>query len=492
MHRHSYRILLIMLTCATCLAQVAGAQTPGTANIGAQAPGTASNGAQAAPAGSPLQHDPAQLTLDDALNLALAAPAVLLASQQLDAARNRLEIAASPLSLQLAGGYTRSWTTLQPAAGPEPARPAGDWSAFELRASLNVIPYGPRFDQLRQAEIAWQRTAGSLAAARADALAGSVREYLTALRADEEVQVQQLALAESELRLTGVTAQSAVGAANASQLLDAELARNQAAADLAAARQAHAQALASLSVRLGVTVSGVTDSGLPLFPPDGELLQAAPAGRIPLRDDVRNAQLSLLETSTSVAATLREQLPQGTLSFGYQAASDSSMLQLGASFDTRSFQPGLSLAVDPDSGGPGLQPGMTSSGGSIGIRIEIPLDPSLGSARELAALTLANAEAQLEQAILLAHSDIDNARTNLAAALSALELADQLLQQAENTLAAARQRFTLGVISPVELRAAERRHAESLLRRNRAGDSLLLARLTLARALALDPLEILR
>lgn len=431
------------------------------------------------------------LSLTDTVTLALDGPAVQLARQQLATAQSRVEIAAAPLSLQLAAGYTGSWSKLQGAGETSTTDFTGDWSALELRASLNVIPHGPRFDQLRQAEIAWQRAAGNLRAARADAVTGGVRDHLNALRAHEELQVLQLAVTEAQLRLSGITVQHQAGAANTAQLLEAELALNQADNDLAAAAQSSAQALLTLSARLGIPVQAVTADGLESLPRWQPPAEPATAERLEQRDDVLTAQLSLLEAEINVAATRREQLPQGTVSLGLQTASASSSLQLGASFDTRSFQPGLSLSVDPDNGAPGLQEGMTRSGTSVGVRLEIPLDTAMRPARQLAELTLSSSEAQLEQAIATARNDISNAFASLMAASSGRELAGRLLQQGQSTYAAAVERFELGLISPVELLGAERRAAESRLRFERARDSELLARLTLARALALDPLEVL-
>jgi outer membrane protein TolC len=444
---------------------------------------------QAGPDSPAATSDPAQLPLHATVELALASPAVLLATQQLDTAQSRVQIAASPLSLQLSGGYTHSWNSTGMADGTVTTGSDSDWAPLELRASLNLIPLGPRFDQLRQAEIARQRAAGNLRTVRSDAIISAVSGHLAAVRAGEEVQLQQLAVAEARLQLDALAMQYRAGAANASQLLDAELKLNQAEAEEATARQKQAQELAGLSARLGTTVTAVATPELRPVPPAGN---STDAGRVQYREDVISARLGLLEAEITTAATRREHRPQGTLSLGYRTASDSGSLQLGASLDTRSFQPGVSLALDPDSGAAGLQPGMTSSGTSLGIRFEIPLDPALSHAGELARLTLAGAEVQLEQTIRVALNDIGTARLNLDSAAASLDLAEQLLAQGLDTLTAAQERFALGVISPFELQAAERRAAESRLRRNRAADSLLLARPSLARALALDPLEILK
>lgn len=431
------------------------------------------------------------LNLTDTVTLALDGPAVRLARQALATAQARIDIAAAPLSLHLAAGYTGSWSKLHGAGKAVTSDFTGDWSALELRASLNVIPHGPRFDQLQQAEISWQRAAGNLQAVRADAVAGAVRDHLNALRANEELQVLQLAVTEAQLRLEGITTQQQAGAANHASLLEAELALNQAENDLAAARQSSTQTLITLSARLGTPVQAVAAGGLESQPHWQPPLEPG-AARLAQREDVLNAQLSLREAEISVAATRRDQLPQGSISLGLQTASTGSSLQLGASFDTRSFQPGLSLAVDPDSGAPGLPEGMTRSGASLAIRVEIPLDTAMRPAQQLAALTLASSEAQLQQVIATAMNEISNAQAGLNAASSGRELAGRLLQQAEATYEAAAERFELGLISPVELLSAERRAAENQLRFQRARDSELLARLTLARALALDPMEVLK
>jgi outer membrane protein len=432
------------------------------------------------------------LTFQATLQRALSSPSVSIAQSQLDLAQEQLQVASSPLSAQFSTGYTKTWRSLTADNLPQPrSLNSSDVAPLKLSASLNVIPYGPSHDQLVQAQWGVVKARAALRDAKATALLAVAQQYLSALRAAQTVTIKQQALSYAHAALTAVKLQVQLGGASDAQLLAAQLAVTQAENDLAAAKRAQAAALASLSLTLGVSVSAVAgeppESHDPAIPADLTSVLAE-------RSDVLGAELAVLNARQNADSVLFKNLTSGSLSVSYKTGDRQHSFGLGASFDTRSFEPGVSLSYDPDSGVfSNLDTSLQHPSGqsfSVSLGLKIPLNTALPAALEAARLSVKAAQQQLAQARASAKLSLESAQQQLAAAREALTLSRQILKQSQQALATARKRLKLGLISKLEVNGAQQDAAQARLSYAQAKDKLLLARMQLAQALAHSPLEV--
>lgn len=213
-------------------------------------------------------------------------------------------------------------------------------------------------------------------------------------------------------------------------------------------------------------------------------------GRLAERSDILAARLALADAELTAAGTLRDNLPSGNLSLSYARQRGEQRLGFGGGFDTRSFQPSLSLSFDPDATPTSNLPDATSSSWRLGISARVPLDAALPAALQAAALAVEQASLQLTLAIARAELELNNRQREVEAAEATLDLSEQLLAQSHLVAQDTEARYALGLVSSLERDQAELSAAEAELAAARARDSVLLARLALAAALALDPLEI--
>ena len=453
------------------------------------------------------------LTFEEALALALESPTVALAETNLDFARRQLEVVASPLSAQLSGGYTRTRGALESPTFPE----AEDLSTsgldpLALTTTLNVVPFGPRYDSAQRARWGVLRAENALRDARTDALLDASARYLSALRAAQTVALRRSEVEQAATTLEATRERLGAGASTDFEVAQAGVALSQARSDLAEAERSEVQALSSLSLTLGVSVSAVAPSESAVDGAEGPEAQvqdeiAQPAGETsPLADpsadltdfllnrsDVREARLNVLEQELTARATLRDNLPGGSLSLGYTRNVNTRALQVGAAYSTvgpNGYQPALSFSYDPNAQSLLDELEARSSSVSVSLDVSIPLDLRLSAALRAARLNVEASRMQAERVLELARLEAMGAQNNLAAARASLEVAGELLEQSRAALEAAQRRFELGLISPLELSQARIDAAEAALTYARAEDALFTARLDLARALALDPMEV--
>ncbi len=428
------------------------------------------------------------LKFDEALALSQESPTVQLAQVQLASAQKQLAVASSLVSGSLTTGYSSTTGEL---TAPSLAEPQSlDSSGFDpirLAANFNVIPFGPRYDSVVQAQARLKQAELDLQDAKAEALSSGVEAYLTALRAAQNVEVQTLGLSSAQTQLEANQKRFEAGAISASQLTQSELALQQAQLDLSSAELSSSTALLNLSNKLGVQVSAVAETDIEL-----NLNQTYDAeAQVLLRSDVQKARLSLEQTKREAAATLRDNLPSGTLSLTYDHVTDSQNLGLGASFSTSTFQPSLSASYDFDYKPSGSTPeGASSNSVSFSLGLSIPLDSSLPDALALADIAVQQAELSYEQILESARLSIHNAEQQVASLVSSLALNQQLLTQAEDSLAISKKRFELGLVSQFDVQDAELNLKEQSLRFAQAKDSLLLAQLGYLQSLGLNLMEV--
>ncbi|MCA9835285.1 MAG: TolC family protein [Trueperaceae bacterium] len=428
------------------------------------------------------------LSFEEAVNLSQQSPAVELARVQVSSAQKQLAIASSPVSGTLTGGYSSSAGALTAPTLSEPERlDSSSFDPLRLSANFNLIPYGPRFDSVLQARARLRQAELDLRDAQASSLISTVEAYFTALRATQELELKQLALSTAQSELEANQSRFDAGAISASQLTQSQLALQQAQLDLASAQLASTGDLLTLSNLLGVPVEAVADTAITLELKEDYDLET----QVLARSDVQKAFLSLEQTRRDAAATLRDNLPSGTVGLTYNHATDNQNLGLGASFSTSNFQPSLSASYDFDYSPPGATPEDSSSdsfGFSIGL--SIPLDASLPDALALADISVNQAQLNYEQTLDTARLRIHNAEQQVRSLEESLALSQELLEQARVTLETTQKRFELGLVSQFDVLGAQQNLAEQELRFGQAQDSLVLALLAYLQSLGLNPMEV--
>ena len=384
------------------------------------------------------------------------------------------------------------------------------------------MPFGPRYDNAQRARWGVLRAESAARDARAGALLDASGRYLTALRAGQAVALRRAALDAADENLAAARTRRAAGAANDFEVTQAEVALSQARSDLAEAERNQIQALSSLSLTLGVPVSAVAgepggsrtvDAPINTVQSADSNLQGGSGGEagmvsseelsfgasatdpLSARSDVQDARLTVLEQELTAQATLRDNLPGGSLSLGYTRNVNTRAFQASAAYSTsgpNGYQPALSFSYDPN--GKSLLDNADSSANnvSVNLSVSVPLDIRLSAALQAARLSVDASRMQAERVLELARLETSGARESVAAAQTSVEIAGTLLEQSRAALEAAQRRFDLGLISSLELSQANVDAASAELTYAQARDALLNARLELARALALDPLEVLR
>ena len=441
------------------------------------------------------------LSYDAVLSAVAASPRVVVARTGLELAQKQLNVNASFLQSDLSGGYTRTFSNLT-AGGETTTDARGDLDPLQLTTALNVVPYGPYGDRVVRGRWAVEQAEAALRDETAAVVTDVTEQYLGALRAGGNVSVArarlELAQTQREAARTGFTA----GTATTAAVTAADLGAQQAEQDLQSALFAQDQALGALSVTLGREVE--TLAGEPPALTGASVLQSdvlqADVLQIEVTDallarrgDVLAAALNVAEAELTAAATLRDNLPSGTLSAAYTNANDGSSLRLGAQFSSgggNAYQPTFSAAIDPDTGLPGLAPGQVESAFSVGLGVNIPLNAALSDALAAARLNVESAKLRAAQTVALARLEVATRAADVTGAAAALSLARQVVDQQQQNLSVARQRLELGVVGALEVQSAEVDVLAANLALRRAEDALRLARLRYLAALALDPREV--
>ena len=118
--------------------------------------------------------------------------------------------------------------------------------------------------------------------------------------------------------------------------------------------------------------------------------------------------------------------------------------------------------------------------------MSVPLDPVTPKVLETAALRVTQARTDLTNTLALARLELGSRQRELGAAEASLDLTARQLELSGQLLSGVQKRFELGLIAPLELKQAKQGRLAAQLTRARAQDAVLLARLRLARALALS------
>lgn len=423
---------------------------------------------------------PAALAFADALSLARGGPSVAVSRLAVEQAQAARDAGASPVSATLRGGYAYAWED-----GPGGAGAAGRLQPFSLDATLNVVPYGPNFDNRQSAQRSLEAARTALQEAVYQATVDAATSYLQALRSQQRVTLDRAALAQAQGALEHVRAQRTAGDATQDALDAAELAALQAQTTLQTDELALQGQLAALSDLVGAPVTAVAGE-----PPAGSD-PAVDADAAEQRSDVRSAAASVDAARQSYAAALRQVLPTASTSADLQAGDGTTSWSAGVGYGTATFQPTVSASVDPNAGAsPSSGSALDGTRFAISVAMSVPLDAGMGAALRGARLALDAADQKLARARQLAGLAIASAQRTLTGAHLGVTLALSQRQHAEAQAARAQRRFDLGLIAERDLQLAQLDARRAALDAAAANDTLLIDRLELARAVGRDPMEV--
>jgi outer membrane protein TolC len=465
------------------------------------------------------------LSFTEAIARVDQAPTVVIAERAVALARRQLELVGSPLRAELGGGYARTWGERVAAEGAPPVDLAdGNFDPVRLVLTLPHLGVGPSADAEARARADLARAEADLAAVRRGQRIELTAAYAGALRATRSADLARAEAALATLELEAAQARFEAGAVTATDVARVEAAVSRAESAVHAADREAALALARLELALGTP--GVTPTEAPPTPEvsgmptssastatagaaaqpaatlavadltalDLTMLRAVADGvatpgvdAMSARPDVMAAALAVAESERSAAATLRDNLPSGSLNASFAHGNDRNALTLGAALDSRSLTPSVSASYDPDDGLPGLMEGGSNTAFSLGVSVRIPLDVSVGSAIDGARLARERAAAQLELAIARAELDLRRLAHDVVTAWESVEAAERAANLAADDAEMAQRRFAAGTLSELAARRSGLEAERARLDAERAGDAMHLAWLRYLDGLAAVP-----
>lgn len=465
------------------------------------------------------------LSLAQAIARVDQAPTVVIAERAVALARSQLAVVGSPLRAELGGGYTRTWGERVAAEGAPPTDLAdGNFDPIRLVLTLPHLGAGPSADAEARARSDLARAEAELAAVRRGQRIEVTAAYAGALRAARSADLARAEAALAALELEAARARFEAGAATVADVARVEAAVGRSENSVQAAEREAALALARLELALGTpgvtpteapprpaiftartssATSGPAEAAAePAAPPSAGDMTAADlatlraladglatpgADAMLARPDVLAAALAVAESERTAAATLRDNLPSGSLNASFAHGNDRNALTLGAALDSRSLTPSVSASYDPDDGLPGLSEGGSNTAFSLGVSVRIPLDVTVSSAIDAARLARERAVAQFEVTIARAELDLRRLAHDVVTAHEAWAAADRAATLAADDADMAQRRFAAGTLSELAARRSELEAERARHDAERAGDAMHLAWLRYLDGLAAVP-----
>lgn len=465
------RLLAVLAMASLLLSAVANAQAttlPASGTGGAATVDPASQTSASTPTSAPVS-----LSFAQALKAVLQAPAVATASADLAIANSRLAARQAAVHASVSVGSSANLAL------------AGDTTisaSVSGSATFDVLPYGPSQDALERAQASVARASATLADTTRSTRVSVATEYLTALRASQEVALQQEALTLADANLQAAQARNQAGAASDADVLSAQIDVASATDDLATAKRDARKALAALSQTLGIQVTAV--AGDPAVSLDTSRLAAN--ATLDDRSDVVGATLDVASAELDLQAARRDAGISASATLSFATSTNDAGITLSTSFDTSTLQPSAGATLTVGANGSAS----TSLGASVGVTI--PLDSSSGATLRAYQQAVTVAEQQLTSTRNAAAVEIADARRNLQGEQAQLELQTQLVAQADATLTRTKVRYDLGLVSVLDVQNASLTLHQAQLARDRADDATLVAGLQLAQSMAIDPMELLQ
>lgn len=413
-------------------------------------------------------------------------PNIQMATMQWESSQSQLNILRSPVKAELSAGYTKTWGEFT-ANNISKNLDSEDFNPISLNANFTVVPYGPAFEQIIKAEWSFKQAQSNLRDEKNKQIIDLTKGFTSALVAKEQISLAEAQLEYSQLRLQQAQVLLQSGTSNQSQLEQAKIQLQQSENNLENKKRNYQQALLSLSLSTGQELRGVTGKVLGLIEYELNIDK-----QINQRTDIQAALIALQRAQLEASSTLRNNLPYGTFNLAYNHTSDIDNLNIGMSYNTKSFQPSLNASYDPDFKPQNAVSGQFSDTYTLGLKLVIPLDAALPEAMQLSELTIKQAEMQIEQTIELAKFDIANKLISLNSAKANLELSLAILEQSNNNLDITTKRFNAGIISELDLKQSQNSLLESAISLQAAKNQTLLAKMQLASSLSINLLEVIK
>lgn len=411
-------------------------------------------GASAAASGGPV------LDTDTVRHAVQGSPGVVLATLQVERARLAADAAGA-----LVTGTVRTSAELgvrsgEVSGGHEPSWSA-DLAAITVATQWYVVPYGPHHEASERAARAHAVAVAALQQARADA----VIELLQALTAIEhahlkaELEARRVALAAAAA--DAVAHQVRAGTEPLAASSDAHFALAQAEAEHAAAIADAEAAVAAFTRSFGAHPGALPATGANALEGLDERVQrvvpAAPLAvdaaeleaAVGLDPRVAEAQRSVGEAASSLTRTQREAGASVSVSANAVSSGDYGRVSVGATWDTRSYQPSAEFTIDPWNA--------AASQSSVALRatVTVPFGAPARIGVDSAAVDYELALERWEQAAASAGAAIEGALQTDAHASRQLLLALERYSLRATQLESLRVRAEAGGLSPLELERAE-------------------------------------
>lgn len=391
---------------------------------------------------------PASLSLDQALAGLPASPGWQKADLDRRSAADALAAARAAAGLQVSAGG--SVTSAETIAGP--GGRSGTSAKLTVSASATVLPWAPTDAGIANAEANLAIADLTRDSARKSLVLNLAQQYFAARLAATVGENASAAATQAQAKLAAARAQRGQGQLSAAGLAQAEAAAASAQAALAQARASLDLARRALFGTLGQPASDVQ---LSTAPPLGEgptsSVEALVSAALDKRDDVRAAQLRLVQAQRSLAtATAQRWIPSASLDVGV-AGADSTGSQAGL---------GVNAGLDLQKGvlsGTASYP-LAGSGApvatqlSVGASLSIPLDaPSSSVAVRSARTSVQSAQAALASTRQAAELDIRQRYASWQGAQAALAADRASEAAAKQALAAAQARHAAGLATSLDV-----------------------------------------
>ncbi|MEF2280446.1 TolC family protein [Deinococcus sp. YIM 134068] len=435
---------------------------------------------------SPTVPTPAPLTLADTLALLRGSPGWRSADLQYRAAALALESARARAGLNVTVGADASAIKIPVSSGDFLLN-----TTLTGQVSASVLPWSPALEAVRSAERGVARAGADLRAARLTAAVNAVQAYYAARNAAANLALADAQAALATRQLEVARAQREAGTLPSEGLLarqggeeDARSAREQARVNVdLAARQ-----LANLLGRAVTLPTGAAAFGpLPAAPAEPAALDAQISRALTGRPEILRSQNDLADARGQVrAAQLDARLPD--LSAGVQYGE----LTTSTTTATRTVGGSLNVKTGVLAGQvsfPIRDPGDLPTGLAVTLSTSLPV---LGGGKRTA---LASAEVGVQSAALA----LDTARqsvdlevrqryADLQGALDTLTSQRGAFTRAQAALDSTRARLAAGLVTALDVQAAELSASQAGLAVDTATVNAYLASLRLAQATAdLDP-----
>lgn len=373
--------------------------------------------------------------LEDALRRVERAPVVVQAQQKLQQAEADVRVAQAQLGFRVDAGGQVSYAS----ATLAPASPFG--IGLSLGASLPIGPSSISAIALRQAELGAETLRISLRQTQSDLARRVVQAYVQVLVAESQRAQNALLLELAQRQAIALEEQQRLGAATATQVLNARLTVSTAQQSLNRAEFDWRDRRASLANALGLAAL----PGRPVLPTSLPGLPGLEQLSIMIDRSPAVAQALVALELARLQVERANGLGLSGLSFNLGLVTDQFGANLG--FTLPDYNARLTLSLQPVGVAPGASGGTTIS---VGANVPIWDGGNAGAAIASATLGLENAQSDLGRARQDTRFQLEVALAQAMLDQQSLPVQQQAVVVAETGLTEVRQRLTLGSLTALD------------------------------------------